>query len=80
MLNHLIYFSKINNRKKGIVYSGKYIYYAKKDCTGCHACYNICPTKSIDMKYDKRGFLYPNVNKSKCVNCNLCNKSLFINQ
>lgn len=46
----------------------------KKDCTGCHACYNICPTKSIDMKYDKEGFLYPNVNKSKCVNCNLCNK------
>lgn len=46
----------------------------KKNCTGCHSCYNICPTKSIEMKYDKEGFLYPNVNKSKCTNCDLCNK------
>ncbi len=46
-----------------------------KDCSGCHACYNICPTNCIDMKPDKAGFLYPHQNKEKCIKCGLCTKA-----
>ena len=46
----------------------------KEQCNGCHACYNICPTKAISMQEDKNGFLYPKVNMQKCINCNLCIK------
>lgn len=46
----------------------------KEDCTGCHACYNVCPKKCIDMNFDEEGFLYPSVDSSKCVECRLCEK------
>ena len=44
----------------------------KENCTGCHACYNACPQKCISMKFDDEGFLYPNVDIEKCIECNLC--------
>ena len=44
----------------------------KEMCTGCAACYNVCPTKSIDMRYDKEGFLYPEFDLKKCVECGKC--------
>lgn len=44
------------------------------DCCGCTACATICPYDAISMKPDRLGFLYPNVNKDKCVNCGLCEK------
>lgn len=43
----------------------------KKLCTGCGACYNICPTKCIAMEKDKEGFLYPTAS-DKCVHCGKC--------
>jgi coenzyme F420-reducing hydrogenase beta subunit len=43
-------------------------------CTGCHACYAICPANAIAMKEDVEGFLYPEVDFKKCTNCKLCNK------
>lgn len=46
----------------------------KEDCTGCHACYNICPKECITMDHDVEGFLYPNINTEKCIKCNLCEK------
>lgn len=46
----------------------------KEDCTGCHACYNVCPKKSINMEFDNEGFLYPIINYEKCIECNLCEK------
>ena len=46
----------------------------KEECTGCHACYNVCPKKCIDMKFDEEGFLYPSVDSDKCVECGLCEK------
>lgn len=46
----------------------------KENCTGCHACYNVCPKKCIDMNFDEEGFLYPSVDSSKCVECGLCEK------
>lgn len=44
-------------------------------CFGCTACLAICPKKAITMKYDKKGFLYPNIDEKKCVNCGLCLKT-----
>lgn len=43
-------------------------------CCGCTACYNVCPVNAISMKSDEEGFLYPNVDINKCVNCGLCEK------
>lgn len=44
----------------------------KADCSGCHACVNVCPKKCIAMKVDEEGFLYPSVDMSKCVKCGRC--------
>ena len=46
----------------------------KSNCCGCHACYQACPKQCIDMCLDNEGFLYPNVNKEKCIDCGLCEK------
>lgn len=46
----------------------------KKVCTGCFACFNACPKQAISMQEDEYGNIYPNVNKEKCINCNLCKK------
>ncbi len=44
----------------------------KNLCTGCGACYNICPKNAIEMKADKDGFLQPVIDDEKCINCGLC--------
>jgi len=44
----------------------------KNECCGCASCYNICPTKSIEMVEDEEGFYYPKVDENKCVNCGKC--------
>lgn len=46
----------------------------KGNCTGCSACYNICPKQSITMQSDCEGFLYPHVNELSCIECGLCEK------
>lgn len=46
----------------------------KNKCTGCFACYNICPKKAITMEEDDLGHIYPKINKEKCINCGLCKK------
>ena len=43
-----------------------------KKCTGCGACYNICPVNAIQMNPDFQGFLYPSVDVEKCINCLKC--------
>ncbi len=45
-----------------------------KNCSGCHACYNACPVGCISMEYDGEGFLYPKIDKEKCINCGKCEK------
>ena len=45
----------------------------KSKCTGCFACYNICPKNAIKMEEDEYGNVYPKINSNKCINCNLCN-------
>lgn len=47
----------------------------KIECTGCSACYNICPKHAIEMIEDKKGFEYPKINKEKCIDCKLCVKA-----
>ena len=44
----------------------------KNQCTGCAACYNKCPVNAIEMKYNDEGFLFPQVDYGKCVECGLC--------
>lgn len=46
----------------------------KEKCTGCFACYNICPKKCIEMKEDAIGFVYPEIDLDKCIKCGACKK------
>ena len=46
----------------------------RKNCCGCTACVSICAHDAIKMKPDALGFLYPEVDKDKCVDCGLCEK------
>ena len=45
-----------------------------ENCSGCTACYNICPQNAITMKENSEGFLYPFIDEKKCINCGLCKK------
>lgn len=44
-------------------------------CTGCGACYNICPSAAIEMRENNDGFLFPVINQEKCTDCGLCKKT-----
>ena len=44
------------------------------NCCGCTACSSACSRHAIVMKPDALGFPYPVVDKSKCVDCGLCEK------
>ena len=46
----------------------------KKECCGCAACETICPQDAIGMHPDEEGFLYPEINNVRCINCGLCKK------
>lgn len=44
----------------------------KYTCSGCHSCFQICPIDAIRMVADDEGFLYPEVDKEKCICCSKC--------
>ncbi len=46
----------------------------KSSCCGCTACASVCANRAITMKPDVLGFLYPEVDETKCTNCGLCDK------
>jgi len=49
-------------------------YLASKElCTGCSACYAICPLNCIEMIKNDEGFLYPVIGE-KCINCGKCSR------
>ncbi len=47
---------------------------SKAECCGCTACESICPKDAICMTPDALGFLYPQVDVDKCINCGLCSR------
>ncbi|HKL94462.1 MAG TPA: polysaccharide pyruvyl transferase family protein [Clostridia bacterium] len=44
------------------------------ECTGCGACFNICPTDAISMKQNDEGFWTPYIDMEKCILCYKCDK------
>ena len=53
---------------------------AHNRCSGCSLCSQVCAKKSITMKEDDEGFLYPVVDHTTCVDCGLCLKLCPCNQ
>lgn len=47
---------------------------SKEKCTGCGACYNVCPKSAISIVCDTEGFEHPEINQQTCINCGLCQK------
>lgn len=47
----------------------------KIKCCGCGACVDKCPTHSIQLKQDEKGFLYPSIEQKACIDCGLCQKT-----
>ncbi len=50
------------------------LYNRKEECSGCSACYAICPRKAINMIEDEEGFEYPQIKEEKCIRCYQCLK------
>lgn len=42
------------------------------NCCGCMACEAACPRGAISMIENDKGFIYPNIDESKCINCGIC--------
>lgn len=42
------------------------------DCVGCGSCQVICKSNAISMHQDDEGFLYPQVDVTKCLDCGAC--------
>ena len=46
----------------------------KEVCSGCMACYNVCPVNAIELIKDEEGFINHKIDNDKCIRCSLCNK------
>lgn len=46
----------------------------KEKCYGCSACTTACPKSCISMVDKGEGFLYPELDRLKCIECNICEK------
>ena len=44
-------------------------------CTGCSACYAVCPTRAIRMRPDGEGFLHPTIDEAACILCGACERT-----
>lgn len=44
-------------------------------CNGCMACVYKCPQNCIEIIENEEGFLYPQIQKDKCIDCGLCVKT-----
>ena len=49
-------------------------------CTGCGACANACTQQCIDIVADDEGFLYPQIDSAKCIECNVCSNVCHLNK
>lgn len=43
-----------------------------EDCCGCGACELKCPKQCIELVENNEGFLYPSLNRNKCIDCGIC--------
>ncbi len=43
-----------------------------QNCTGCMACYHICPVHAIKIDTDINGFYIPKVDGTRCTHCEKC--------
>ncbi len=50
--------------------------YVKKtsECSGCGVCMLSCPVGCISMEEDEFGFVFPRINKQKCIKCGKCQR------
>lgn len=48
---------------------------AHVDCTGCGACAFRCPRNCIRMQEDVIGVVYPQIDRSLCIECGACEKA-----
>ena len=46
-----------------------------KECTGCMACVDSCNHNALNVSLNEEGHIVPLIDKNKCVNCGLCEKS-----
>lgn len=46
--------------------------HVKKECTGCMACVNICPVDALSIAADQYGYVIPEPDAEKCIECGLC--------
>lgn len=44
----------------------------KELCTGCSACFAICPRDAISFVEVDLGFAYPQIDNSRCIGCGAC--------
>lgn len=45
-----------------------------ENCTGCMACFNVCPHNAITFKKGQLGECLPDIDKTSCVECGICQK------
>lgn len=43
-------------------------------CTGCASCVQSCHHNALSMRYDDEGFLQPQIDSARCIECELCMK------
>lgn len=41
-------------------------------CCGCSACASSCPVNCVSMIENTEGFLYPEIDVTRCINCDKC--------
>lgn len=54
---------------RGYIFSGD-----KSLCSGCGACVQACRHNALQMTPDTEGFLYPELDNEKCVECGFCDR------
>ncbi|MDE6541605.1 MAG: 4Fe-4S dicluster domain-containing protein, partial [Muribaculaceae bacterium] len=45
-----------------------------RECCGCGACVQRCPKQCISFNEDSEGFRYPEVDPTRCIHCDLCER------
>ena len=45
-----------------------------EQCTGCFACYNICPKHAISIAETSLGKTIPSIDEAQCIDCGACTR------